>query len=76
MARHSYPRSMHTDTFKIILAIAYVVFVVGLAPTMALTSAAAWLAFAALTMTPLVVAAIFWKDPTRTLSESIQAARR
>ena len=67
---------MQTNRFKAALAISYVVIVGAVAGIIGFTSMSAWLAYAALTVVPLVVVAIYWRDPARTMSESIQAARR
>jgi hypothetical protein len=67
---------MQSTRFKAALAVAYVVIVGGVAPFLGLTTTAAWLAFAALTLAPLVVIAVLWKPPARTMSENIEAARR
>lgn len=67
---------MQTKRSKALVVASYVLIVGGLSAMSGVTSAFAWLVLAALTVGPPVVFLTFWKDPSRSMSESIQAARR
>jgi hypothetical protein len=67
---------MDNTILKPSLAIGYVALLAGIAPFLPLDSAAAWLTFVTVTLAPLCVVAAYWKVPSQTMSESIQAARR
>lgn len=76
VVRSTYPAGMYSNTLKVILAVVYVAIVTGTASLLGLATFSAWLAFATLAAGPLIAVAVLWRVPVRTMSESIQAARR
>lgn len=67
---------MQIQNLRTPIAAGYVLLVSLLAVMSGVTSAAGWLALAVLIVGPPVALFVFWKDPSRSMSENIQAARR
>ena len=61
---------------KLMLAVAYVVLIGGIAIFSGVSSGAGLAAFAALAVLPAGALMVLWNDPPNTLSETIRGARR
>jgi hypothetical protein len=67
---------MKLHDVKLMIAAMYVAVVGASGLAGGVTSAAGWVALAALALLPASAMLTLWKHPTQTLSESIAAARR
>jgi hypothetical protein len=67
---------MRLKNIKVMIAAAYVVIVMAAGLAWGLTSTSGWTALTALAVLPAAAMLWLWNDPTQTLSESIQQARR
>jgi hypothetical protein len=61
---------------KLVVVIAYIVTVAVGAVASGVTSGAGLIVFAAVALLPSAALLMLWKDPSQTMSETIQAARR
>ncbi len=71
-----YPRDMHSHRFQISLSTLYVATIAIVAPMIGLTTVAGWLALVTLTVVPLMIATVLWRDAQRTLAASTEPVRR
>ena len=67
---------MHLKNIKVTMAAAYVVMIVVAGLVSGLTSPSGWTALTALALLPAGAMLTMWHDPTPTMSEAIQQARR
>ena len=70
------PSVMILRNIKLVVVIAYIVTVAVGAVVSGVTSGAGLIVFAAVALLPSAALLMLWKDPSQTMSETIQAARR
>lgn len=70
------PLAMILRNVKLIVVAAYILTVVAVAVASGMTSGAGLIVFTAVALLPSGALLMLWKDPSQTLSETIQSARR
>jgi len=67
---------MHLENAKTILSAIWITAIGVTAMAAGITQVSHWLVIASVAIAPPIVARMLWHQPTQTLSESIQEARR
>ena len=70
------PLAMILKNVKLFVVAAYILTVAAVAVASGVTSSAGLVVFTAAALLPSGALLVLWKDPSQTMSETIQAARR